>query len=190
MSRFDLALDRHCIVQTLYVFSSYHDPEKIPRVDPWRANHFLGKNFPEQACYVEMMEGCWKTFLVIKLDSPSRGRIRALKPQVTFIGFRLTRPYTEVPYSLLLRTFVKIGSILFSCLFKLWQSLVLAPENKLSFVTQWCQSVEKAMRACPHFLRCLTDRREILSLIRFILQHTLSNLLSRPRKLLRTVKAT
>jgi hypothetical protein len=43
----------------------------------------FGKNFPEQCHTVETMEGRWKTFLVIKLDSLSSGKIRALEP---FLG--------------------------------------------------------------------------------------------------------
>ena len=40
----------------------------------------FGKNFSGQFCDVETMEGRWKTFLALKLDSHSSGKIRALEP--------------------------------------------------------------------------------------------------------------
>jgi hypothetical protein len=48
-------------------------------VTPWTANHKFGKQISEQSCYVETIEVLWEAFLVIKLDSPSRGKIRGLE---------------------------------------------------------------------------------------------------------------
>jgi hypothetical protein len=48
-------------------------------VDPWGPEHFL-EFVSEQSGNVETMEGHWKTFLALKLDSPSSGKIRVLEP--------------------------------------------------------------------------------------------------------------
>ena len=50
--------------------------------------------------------------------------------------------------------------------------------------------LKRALQPCPRFLGCLRNRWEIPSLKRFTPEHTLSNLLSRPRKLLRTIWPT
>ena len=47
--------------------------------------------------------------------------------------------------------------------------------------------LKRAVQSCPCFLYCLRNRWEISSLKRFTPAHTLSNLLLRPRKLLRTI---
>ena len=69
--------------------------EKCHGVDPWGPYHFLGKNFPEQSRYVETIKHYWKTFLVIKLDSPSSGKIRVLEPYLGTCNF-VVKSYRKV----------------------------------------------------------------------------------------------
>ena len=78
--------DRRVIEPTLH-WSPNFSIERMIRVDPWIPYHFLGKCFPEQSCYVEMMEHHWKTFLVIKLDSPCSEKIRVLEPYLGTCNF-------------------------------------------------------------------------------------------------------
>ena len=89
--------------------------------------------------------------------------------------------------SLSFRAFFKIGSILFSCSSVLWQSLALVLEHKLSFVTQRYRWVENDIYELARALVASCGIDERFQVSNDLLQYTLSNLPSRPQKLLRTV---